>query len=1169
MNPPTLFTHPVFQRLLRQPGFTALQPALLTALSAAPDPQRSLVNLERFAENYGPQLPLALQSNPRAIEVLCAVFSTSQFLTEILLRSPQSLETLLDRQQLTWRKTLEQYASESQALCLSALSPAEALRRYHQAELLRIGVCDFLALYDLPAVVSQLSRLAIGLLRTALDAACRETGISADGFCVLALGKLGGRELNYSSDIDLLFLSREDNPAVISLAQKLIHLLTANSGAGFLYRVDMRLRPWGSEGPLVSSLPAYLRYLTQTARLWEKQALLKARPVAGELALGETLRQTAAPLLFSANPQELRQHIAAMKDRTEEVLREKGRTWGEVKLGVGSIRDVEFVVQYLQLAHVHRLPGIRTRATLKALPRLRAAGLLTPAETRSLMDGYIFLRTIEHSLQILDYRQTYSLPSDPAALHLLARRLGFEDAASFLQRYEEHRLAIRAVYQRQISGVTDPPPTVSPVWQQHLSRLDSTYAETFSPQQTRHHAELAQRLSADIPAVVETQPLGEGRWQVTVIAYDYPGELSILCGLFFVYGFNIQQGDVFTYEPAPGEKAKIVDVFTVQSIFFEPPAESLWQAYTRDLFDLLRLFRSGQRREARGLLARRVGSAFQLLPGKNSPMLPIEIEIDNQDSARYTALRINAPDTVGFLYEFTNALALTRTNIARMIVRTEGSRAHDLLLVTDERGQKITDSARQRELRAAIVLIKHFTHLLPHSPNPEAALLHFREFLAQLFSRPNWPNELTSLQRPEVLDALARLLGVSDYLWDDFLRMQYANLYPVLRDVDALNSAKPLPQLREELNQTLQTCRLGEETYPNWRAALNAFKDRELFRIDMRHLLGLTAEFDDFSAELTDLADLLITAAVERLLAEAVSRCGQPLLADGSPCPLTVAALGKCGGREMGFASDIELMFLYSGPGQTSGPQTVENGQFYETLVQTFLETITARREGIFQIDLQLRPYGKNGPLAVSLPAFQRYYAPGGPAWEYERQALTRLRPLPVGGPAQAQQVVRLRDEFVFSGHFDQTAMRAMRERQVRHLVRGGTFNAKYSPGGLVDVEYLVQGLQMRWGAQYPSLRQPNTRLALAQLHQEGLLSEDDYTLLRKAHTFLRWLIDSLRVVRGNSKDITVPPPESEEFAFLARRLRYGDDLACLQQDLLTYPTQVQEIAARLWEASR
>jgi glutamate-ammonia-ligase adenylyltransferase len=277
-----------------------------------------------------------------------------------------------------------------------------------------------------------------------------------------------------------------------------------------------------------------------------------------------------------------------------------------------------------------------------------------------------------------------------------------------------------------------------------------------------------------------------------------------------------------------------------------------------------------------------------------------------------------------------------------------------------------------------------------------------------------------------------------------------------------------------------------------------------------------------------------------------------------------VCALGKCGGREPGFASDIELMFVYAGNGQTTGPRVISTAEFYEKVVQTFVGAIQAKREGIFEIDLQLRPYGKAGSLAVSLEAFRRYYAPGGPAWAYERQALVKLRPI-AGNAELGQQVVALRDAYVYTGQpFDATAMRAMRERQIRHLVAGGTLHPKYSPGGLVDVEYLVQGLQITHGARDPRLRATNIRQAMAALAEAGILSPDDYTQLRKAHTFLRWLIDALRVVRGNARDITVPPPDSEEFAFLARRLRYGGDVARLSDDLARYTTSVREMNARL-----
>jgi glutamate-ammonia-ligase adenylyltransferase len=501
--------------------------------------------------------------------------------------------------------------------------------------------------------------------------------------------------------------------------------------------------------------------------------------------------------------------------------------------------------------------------------------------------------------------------------------------------------------------------------------------------------------------------------------------------------------------------------------------------------------------------------------------------------------------------------------IARVMISSVGSRVSDVLYVTDEKGAKITHPDRQRELRSATVLVKHFTHLLPLSPNPESALLHFREFIAQLFKRPNWPDELGSLERPEVLQAIARLLGVSDFLWDDFLRIQYANLFPVVTHVDSLSSAKSRAQLEEELAEILSRVHSGPlppaDDAP-WREALNQFKDREMFRIDMRHILGHTQEFWEFAAELSDLAEVVVNTVYHLCHEDLRSVYGSPLLDSGEVSEMAVCALGKCGGRELGFASDIELMFIYSGNGKTSGPQVITTTEFYEKLVQDFVRTIRARREGIFEIDLQLRPYGKAGSLSVSLDAFRKYFTPEGPAWAYERQALVKLRPV-AGNRGLGSKILELRDEFVYTQEpFDVTAMRAMRERQIRHLVTGGTFNLKYSPGGLVDVEYLVQGLQINYGRDLPRLREPNTRDAMAALAEAGVLSAEDYSRLRKAHTFLRWMIDSLRVVRGNARDITVPREGSEEYAFMARRLQYGGDMERLRNELTRYTADVQEI---------
>ncbi len=1201
-----------------------LAPRLEAVLARTANPDRGLANLSRLVQNLAgqPELLSYLAEAPRALEVVATLFASSQFLSEILLRNPGYLTRLVPRSgglsypdglapssggvaenglraEIKSRRQFDQEAQWAMAAALrAAVQPDDgaaafdALRRFQHWELLRIGVCDFTGLLDLASVTSQLSDLADSVVSACLKTLAQALGLDLTGFAVLALGKLGGRELNYSSDIDLLFIARANATIYRRLGERLIAVLTQPTAEGFLYRVDMRLRPWGRVGPLVSTLDGYLAYLRQHARLWEKQALLKARPVAGDEGLGKDFLSRAMPFLFSEDPETVRSQVHAMKQRTEARLREQGKEWGEVKLGVGSIRDIEFVTQYLQLVHGGRAPQVRGGNTLEALSRLAEAGILCQDDYRVLVEGYIFLRTVEHYLQILDYRQTHSLPEKPWDLHYLAQRLGFqgEDAeARLITRYQQYTAAIRDVYQRHLGGVMpspgshrrpnplagadgrsqDPAPAGQEAAQEavrkHLARMAPSYAATFSEAEIQHHAALAARLSPDNPIEVTAEPLGEAHWRVTIVGYDYLGELSLICGLLFVHGFSIIDGHVYTYEPrAQGEdvndtRQKIVDVFTVRSVLGEVEPD-LWLRYAAELADLVRLLQMRRQREAQGELAKRVAVAVRRIPGTTATLHPVNIEIDNETSEQYTILRIDAPDTIGFLYEFTNALALNGVYIAQVSVASVGNRVRDTLYVTDARGRKIIAADKQRELRAATVLVKHFTHLLPQSPNPESALLHFHEYLGQLFEHPGWPDELASLERPEVLNALARLLGVSDFLWEDFLRMQYANLFPVVHDVDGLKGTKSREQLAAELAEAL---RAAPDPMAR-RDALNAFKDREMFRVDMRHILGHISQFGQFSAELTTLAEVVVDAAYHLCDAELRSQYGEPCLEDGRPCPLTICGLGKCGGRELGFASDIELMFIYAGNGKTSGPQVITTAEYYEKLVMEVVRAIRARREGIFEIDLQLRPYGSAGSLAVSLESFRRYFAPDGAAWSYERQALIKLRPI-AGDAGLGREVERLRDEYVYCGRpFDVPAMRAMRERQIRHLVTPGTINAKFSPGGLVDLEYIVQGLQVNYGHLYPQVRLTNTREAMAALAEVGIISAENYARLREAHIFLRRLINALRMVRGNARDLTVPPEDSEEFAFLARRLGYDDEPLKLRADLTHHITWVQRLSTRL-----
>jgi glutamate-ammonia-ligase adenylyltransferase len=257
-------------------------------------------------------------------------------------------------------------------------------------------------------------------------------------------------------------------------------------------------------------------------------------------------------------------------------------------------------------------------------------------------------------------------------------------------------------------------------------------------------------------------------------------------------------------------------------------------------------------------------------------------------------------------------------------------------------------------------------------------------------------------------------------------------------------------------------------------------------------------------------------------------------------------------------------MFVFEDNGTTTGPEKITSFEYFQKLVESFTQAIQARREGIFHVDLRLRPYGGAGSLAVSLEAFEKYFGPDGAAWPYERQALVKLRAI-CGDAEFGRKIEGLRDQLVYTGEpFDVRAMRAMREKQLRQLVKAGTFHAKLSPGGLVDVEYLVQGLQITYGKDNPALRVTNTRAAMRAMCDAGILSSTDYERLDEAYVFQRQLIDAMRMVRGNARDLALPAPESEELDYLARRLGYQREINTLKEDLERHTATVQELGRLL-----
>ena len=316
---------------------------------------------------------------------------------------------------------------------------------------------------------------------------------------------------------------------------------------------------------------------------------------------------------------------------------------------------------------------------------------------------------------------------------------------------------------------------------------------------------------------------------------------------------------------------------------------------------------------------------------------------------------------------------------------------------------------------------------------------------------------------------------------------------------------------------------------------LNQFKDEELFRIDMRHLLE-TSSLPDFSHALTNLADVIVAQALEQSYLAI-----RPKTSKTTTPSMAIFGLGKLGGGELGYASDIEILFVYANPPSAKTHQRSKIAtDFYERWSQEFLQWIEAKQEGIFHIDTRLRPNGDKGTLTNSLEEIQQYYHSEGKAAPFERQAFIKLRFI-AGNRALGKAVEAHCNQFVYgSAAWDlQTALH-LRQRQSTELVQPGTNHVKYGHGGLVDVEYMVQYLQLIHGHDDPSLRTANTLEAIEQLCHASLLSLSEREALHDDYLFLRQLIDALRIVRGNAKDLVLPPSGSDEMVFLARRLGMG-----------------------------
>lgn len=700
-------------------------------------------------------------------------------------------------------------------------------------------------------------------------------------------------------------------------------------------------------------------------------------------------------------------------------------------------------------------------------------------------------------------------------------------------------------------------PDLSPdVARDFVSRMDDEYFQQFQPADMIPHLKLVERLTPDRPCHVSVTQRDDDLLLV-IVAYDYFSEFAAIAGLLSSHRLDIREGALYTYTDvtgAPGprpsvpgrrpparpglSRKKIVDVFRVRPLPGSAFGPSEQRLLADELQQVIHLLDARQFTDARRFVNRRLVETLGKARGAFHGLLaPVQIRFDNTVSTASTAMDIRSTDTPAFLYAFALALSMRGLYIHQARFEHVGDELHDRFFVRGRHGRKIESRAEQQELLVTATLAKQFTQHLIWAPDPTKALESFDQFLDQLFRDARGKKTLAFLSKKATLPLLARLLGTSDYLWEDFVRRQHANLLPIL---DAYRD-QPLVRTRRQLALALRRQLARATSDDRRRAILNQFKNQELFRIDMKHLLDRKTTLPDFSLALTNLAETILEQAVADCAASLARRHGAPRLGR-TPCPFAVCAMGKFGGRELGYASDIEVLFVYGGPGRTAGRQPLDHSEYYERLVHLLLQWIESKQEGIFRLDVRLRPHGGKGLLANTLEELRRYYSPTGLAAPFERQALTKLR-FVCGDPALGRQVEAHRDSFVYSDRpWDLAAALSLRRQQIKELTEPGRTNVKYSPGGIVDIEYTTQYLQVMQGHAVPDLRTPNTLEALAAAERHGILSAGEALSLREAYLFLRSIIDALRIVRGHAKDLVLPDTGSDEFIFLARRMGYTED---------------------------
>ncbi|HEU5356252.1 MAG TPA: bifunctional [glutamine synthetase] adenylyltransferase/[glutamine synthetase]-adenylyl-L-tyrosine phosphorylase [Actinocrinis sp.] len=1112
---------------------------------------------------------------------------------------------------------------------LTGLAAEDALRVAYRRALLAITARDVAASADLSVVAADLAELAGATLEAALAVARAEDPASA-ALCrlaVIGMGKCGARELNYVSDVDVVFVAEPVRPeggesaavddaealrAATRLASRMMRLCSDSTAEGSIWQVDAGLRPEGKSGPLVRTLASHAAYYQRWAKTWEFQALLKARPVAGDAALGAAYIAMIGPMVWSAAGREhFVDDVQAMRRRvidhaTDTLRRAPGSVAvdRELKLGPGGLRDVEFAVQLLQLVHGRRDETLRAQGTMEALGALAEGGYVGREDAAHLTEAYRFLRTLEHRIQLFRLERTHTMPDNPAALRRIGRSMGWaiDPAGELGKAWRSHAREVRRLHEKLFYR----PLLVA------VARLDESSAAAV-PSGTGPSPRLsAQEARARLAALGYADPAG-ALANIEALATGVSRRAAIQRTLLPVM--------LGWFADAPDPDAGLLAFRRVSDALGSTP----W--YLRTLRDegeaawrLARILSCGgyvpdlllRDPAAVSLLGQRDGLVLRDRAAIEAEMMAVVDRAPNAEQAvtavrairRRELFRIVAADLLGLLDGEASPEAAgggaggsgaqagegAGTEVgggARIRSRAEaavsggrGAQAGGSVEAPDVGGPGGAGSGGTQVGNRSGAGVGEGTGVDESSGagrwgggalvggGVEAGVGEGQSVRGSSGAGGAGGARVSGLVGEAVEgargDAEGGAAGGSSEGWLADRTGNEASTDPLdrlgraLTDVTAATIEAALaavvafrvagkdggPAGSVSSGDRASESRVSDDGTSDSAAGGGASGEGELNggnsvrgasgsvpSGDIRS--GVSAGGVVSGGRVSDSAMSAGGASDSVAVGERAEAGAQWRL----PTRLAVIAMGRFGGGELGYGSDADVMFVH---------EPVEGADEQQATAVAFELANELRRllqtpgtDPPLVIDADLRPEGRQGPLVRSLASYAEYYRRWSRVWE--SQALLRAAPI-AGAKDVGARFVALIDPLRYPekglSDADVLEIRRIKARmEAERLPRGAdrALHTKLGPGGLSDVEWVVQLLQLRHGAQVPALRVTGTRPGLVAATAAGLIGEDDRLLLDDAWYQTTRMRNGITLVRGRPGDQV--PTGARDLAVIARYL--------------------------------